>query len=107
VLFRLCDLTDIAALETALAEVQHELGPVSVLVNNAGNDDRHGTRDVSAAYFDERVAVNLRHMFFAARGVVDGMIASGRLHREPWLHRLEDGRWRRAVYVTCCAMLPV
>jgi NAD(P)-dependent dehydrogenase (short-subunit alcohol dehydrogenase family) len=104
VLFRLCDLTDIAALETALAEVQHELGPLSVLVNNAGNDDRHGTRDVSAAYFDERVAVNLRHMFFAARGVVDGMIASGggsivNLGSIAW--KMADGS--APVYVTCKA----
>ena len=103
-LFRLCDLTDIAVLKAAIAEVQEALGPVSVLVNNAGNDDRHGTRDVSSAYFDERVAVNLRHMFFAAQAVVDGMVASDggsivNVGSTAW--KMADGS--APVYVTCKA----
>jgi NAD(P)-dependent dehydrogenase (short-subunit alcohol dehydrogenase family) len=104
VLFRRCDLTDVTALRTAIAEVQDRLGPILVLVNNAGNDDRHGTRDVSAQYFDERVAVNLRHMFFAAQAVVHGMVASGggsivNLGSIAW--KMADGS--APVYVTCKA----
>jgi len=76
-LFRRCDLTDIAALRATMSGLRATLGPVEVLVNNAGNDDRHLTRDVTPDYFDGRVAVNLRHYLFAVQSVVDDMIAAG------------------------------
>lgn len=69
-----CDLTDTAALQAALAAI----GPVDVLVNNAANDDRHTVETVTPAYWEERLAVNLRHKFFAAQAVVPGMKAAGR-----------------------------
>ena len=49
------------------------LGGIDVLVNNAGNDDRHALKDITPAYWDERMAVNLRHMLFAAKAVAPGM----------------------------------
>ena len=55
-LFIECDLKDIAALQGAVARVGRELGPIRVLVNNAGNDDRHHFADVTPAYWDDRVA---------------------------------------------------
>src|SRR5476651_2494283 len=58
-----CDLTDIAALEKFFAAI----GPVDVLVNNAGNDDRHTLDDLTPRYWDDRMAVNLRHMLFAVK----------------------------------------
>lgn len=61
----------------AIAECFRAIGPVDVLVNNAGNDDRHSLADVTPAYFDDRIAVNLRHMLFCAQAVVDGMKAAG------------------------------
>ena len=61
-----CDLRDIEALRQAIAEAGARHGPVRVLVNNAGNDDRHTTESVSVAYWDDRMQVNLRHQFFAA-----------------------------------------
>lgn len=64
-----CDLRDIEALRMAVAEARERHGPVTVLVNNAGNDDRHRTEDVSVAYWDDRMQVNLRHQFFAAQAV--------------------------------------
>ncbi|MFD1788019.1 SDR family NAD(P)-dependent oxidoreductase [Sphingomonas floccifaciens] len=72
--FHHCDLTDIAALQATFAAI----GPVDVLINNAANDDRHSVEDVTPAYWDERLAVNLRHKFFAAQAVVPGMKAQGR-----------------------------
>jgi len=48
-----------------------------VLVNNAGNDDRHALDDITPEYWDDRMAVNLRHMLFAARAVAPGMKAKG------------------------------
>ena len=53
------------------------LGPAAILVNNAARDDRHSWEDVTAEQFDERIAVNLRHMYFAIQAVAPDMIAAG------------------------------
>lgn len=68
-----CDLTNIAELKSVLATIEAKAGPVATLVNNAANDDRHRMEDVTEAYWNERIAVNLRHYFFAAQAVVPGM----------------------------------
>jgi D-xylose 1-dehydrogenase len=76
-MFLPCDLTDIAALRASLDAVQQAFGGVDVLVNNAANDDRHQIAEVTPEYWDERMAVNLRHLFFAAQAVVPAMQAAG------------------------------
>ena len=76
-LFVACDLTDIAALRTAIAEITASCGPPTILVNNAGSDDRHAFADVTPEYFDQRIAVNLKHQFFAAQAVAPGMKSAG------------------------------
>lgn len=76
-LFLKCDLTDIAALRGAIQEVEGKLGPVNALVNNAARDDRHKTSEVTPEYWDERMAVNLRHQFFATQAVATAMTRSG------------------------------
>src|SRR5260370_27702717 len=72
-LFIPCDLHDIGALQEAVEVVREEVGDIGVLVNNAGNDDRHKMEQVTPEYWDERIAVNLRHMFFAAQAVAPQM----------------------------------
>ncbi len=72
-----CDLTDIDALRAAVAEVSARLGTITVLVNNAANDQRHGWADVTPAFWDERMATNLRHQFFAIQAVAPGMQSAG------------------------------
>jgi D-xylose 1-dehydrogenase len=72
-----CDLTNIAALRAVLADIERQAGPVAALVNNAANDDRHKFEDVTPEYWEGRVAVNLRHMFFAAQAVASGMKKAG------------------------------
>jgi NAD(P)-dependent dehydrogenase (short-subunit alcohol dehydrogenase family) len=67
------DVRDIAALKAAIAEA----GPVGVLINNAGRDDRHRMEEVTPEYWDDCLAVNLRHQFFATQAVVEGMRAAG------------------------------
>jgi D-xylose 1-dehydrogenase len=76
--FARCDVGDVAALTTALRGAAENVGPIEVLVNNAANDERHGVEDVTVAYWDERMAVNLRAQFFAAQAVAPGMAAAGR-----------------------------
>src|ERR1051326_8712492 len=72
-----CDLTDIAALRSAISQVENKLGPIKVLVNNAANDDRHKLEDVTPEYWDQRMSVNLRHHFFAIQAVVPQMKKAG------------------------------
>ena len=73
-----CDLTDVAALQTCLAEIAKVHGAVEVLVNNAANDDRHSLAEVTPAYWDDRIAVNLRHLYFATQAVAPAMRAAGK-----------------------------
>jgi len=75
--FLACDLTDIAALRAAVAQTEATLGAINVLVNNAASDDRHSYADVTPEYWDERMAINLRHQFFAIQAVAPRMIAAG------------------------------
>ena len=72
-----CDLKDIPALQAAIAEVNRRLGAITVLVNNAANDQRHDYKDVTVEYWDERMATNLRHQFFAIQAVAPMMQAAG------------------------------
>ncbi|MEJ1935599.1 SDR family oxidoreductase [Nostoc sp. NIES-2111] len=76
-LFAACDLRDVDALGAVIARVGATLGPVTALINNAGNDDRHTLEDVTSAYFDDRMAVNLKHQLFAARAVRPQMREAG------------------------------
>jgi D-xylose 1-dehydrogenase len=75
--FEACDLRDVDQLTRAFAALEAALGPAAVLVNNAARDDRHGWEGVTPEYYDERIAANLRHMFFAIQAVAPGMVAAG------------------------------
>jgi NAD(P)-dependent dehydrogenase (short-subunit alcohol dehydrogenase family) len=76
--FEPCDIRDTAALRGAIENVRRALGPITILVNNAARDDRHATEEVTPEYWDERMAVNLKHQFFAAQAVLPDMKAAGR-----------------------------
>ena len=72
-LFLECDLRDLDALEACIDTARKRLGNIGVLVNNAANDDRHRVGKVTHEQWDERIAINLRPMFFAAQAVVPQM----------------------------------
>lgn len=76
--FEACDLRDVDALKVAARALEEKLGTAAILVNNAARDDRHAWRDVTPEYYDERIATNLRHMFFMTQAVAPGMIANGK-----------------------------
>ncbi len=71
------DLRDIEKVQAMMAAVEQQLGGIDILVNNAANDDRHGIEDVTPAYWDDRMAVNLRHLFFAAQAAAPAMKRAG------------------------------
>jgi NAD(P)-dependent dehydrogenase (short-subunit alcohol dehydrogenase family) len=75
--FEHADLRDIGALRRAVAAIRETLGPITILVNNAARDDRHSIEDVTPEYWDERIAVNLKHQFFAAQAVAPDMTQAG------------------------------
>ncbi len=69
-LVEVVDLTDLGALQRGFAALRERLGaPVAVLVNNAARDDRHALESVTPEYWEDRIAVNLRHLFFASQAV--------------------------------------
>ncbi|GIX19728.1 SDR family NAD(P)-dependent oxidoreductase [Erythrobacter cryptus] len=72
-----CDITDCADYGHKIGKLIAHLGGCDVLINNAANDDRHSFEEVTPAYWDERIAVNLKHQFFAAKAVVPAMRAAG------------------------------
>jgi NAD(P)-dependent dehydrogenase (short-subunit alcohol dehydrogenase family) len=78
VAFTACDITDIGQYQAALGGFAEKHGPTLALVNNAGHDLRHKLADVTPEFWDDRIAVNLKHAFFAAQAVAPGMIAAGK-----------------------------
>jgi NAD(P)-dependent dehydrogenase (short-subunit alcohol dehydrogenase family) len=72
-----CDVRDVAAYQAVLARAAADLGPVRVLINNAGRDDRHTMEAVTPAFWDDRLALNLKHYFFAIQAVAPAMTAAG------------------------------
>lgn len=75
--FEHVDLRDIQVATVRIKSLVDQDGPFNVLVNNAANDDRHKMSDVTEEYWDDRLAVNLKHQFFCAQAVVPGMRAAG------------------------------
>ena len=75
--YRYCDITDIPDLQKVMAELAAEIGDFDILVNNAANDQRHQTEDVTLDYWNERIAINQRPMFFTCQAVLPGMKHKG------------------------------
>jgi len=105
-LFQRLDLTDVVALQTAIQALIDAHGAFDILINNAANDDRHTIEQVTPEYWDNRIAVNLRHLFFAAQAVIPGMKAKGggvivNLGSISWHLALEE----LTLYQTCKAAI--
>ncbi len=101
-----CDLKDIVALQATIAEVGRRLGPITVLVNNAANDQRHKFEDVTVEYLgradgDQSAAPVLCHPGHGAddavrRWRVDHQFRLGKLAFTTGGHAgLYDGKGRR------------
>ncbi len=68
-----CNLLDIKKLEKIIKKIMSTKGAINVLINNAANDDRHTTDQVDEKYWQNRMDINLKHYFFAAKAVIKGM----------------------------------
>ena len=75
--FEQVDLTSIASVQASIRKLVDEAGAFDVLVNNAANDDRHSIEEVTEAYWDDRLSVNLKHLFFCSQAVIPGMKTKG------------------------------
>jgi NAD(P)-dependent dehydrogenase (short-subunit alcohol dehydrogenase family) len=100
--FQLCDVSNVPALQAAMATLIARLGGVDVLVNNVANDQRHDIEAVTPEFFDERVAINLRPHFFATQAVIGPMRERG----GGAIVNLGSGSWKMksmglSVYATC------
>ena len=66
-----------AGARARIAQLIEDHGSFDILVNNAANDDRHRIEEVTEEYWENRLNVNLRHLFFCAQAVIPGMKAKG------------------------------
>jgi 2-hydroxycyclohexanecarboxyl-CoA dehydrogenase len=72
------DVTDLAAMRGAVASVEAALGPLDVLVNNAGWERLHPFVESDPALWDRLIAVNLKGVLNATRAALDGMVTRAR-----------------------------
>ena len=75
--FLKCDLTDSDAIADMITQARALVGPLTILINNAANDQRHAWQDMTPSYWDDRIAVNLKHQFFTAQAVIPDMQEAG------------------------------
>ena len=80
--FETFDLADLAAHESALAAIEAALGPIDVLVNNAGIGAvaRGDLLDLLPENYDAVLSVNLRGTLFLTQAVVKRMLARASAH---------------------------
>ncbi|MEX3951541.1 2-hydroxycyclohexanecarboxyl-CoA dehydrogenase [Paraburkholderia sp. EG287B] len=69
-----CDITNRAEVETALEQAQAQLGPVDVLVNNAGWDVFRPFTKTEPAQWDKLIAINLTGALHMHHAVLPGMV---------------------------------
>jgi len=69
------DLTVAASVKSAITAVLADFGEVSVLVNNAGIQERVAFLDMTIEQFDNTIAANLRSAFLMIHGIVPSMVA--------------------------------
>ncbi len=74
----LFDVTDKTQVEDAIADVEARIGPVEILVNNAGSQHRAPLEDFPEEAWDRLMAVNVKGVFLVAQAVAKCMIPRGR-----------------------------
>jgi len=76
-LFLQGDITDMDRLKDSIAQAGKAHGPVDILVNNAANDKRHSTAELTPDQWDTMLDINLKAYFFAVQAVTPAMQTKG------------------------------
>ena len=72
------DVTSNAAVTRMVREVEDRIGPIDILINNAGSlVERLKTADLTEERWDEVFALNVKSAFFAAQAVIPNMLEKG------------------------------
>jgi 2-hydroxycyclohexanecarboxyl-CoA dehydrogenase len=71
------DVTDTSSVEEAVEEVERQLGPITILVNNAGWDELRPFLETDEAFWDRVIELNLKGCLRVSRRVVPGMVERG------------------------------
>ncbi|HEY1524432.1 MAG TPA: glucose 1-dehydrogenase [Solirubrobacteraceae bacterium] len=71
------DITDSAGVDHALGQVERELGPVEILVNNAGWDEFHPFLETDEEFWDRVIELNFKGCLRTCRRAVPGMVERG------------------------------
>jgi NAD(P)-dependent dehydrogenase (short-subunit alcohol dehydrogenase family) len=71
------DIAEPKAIGPAFDEIEAALGPISILINNAGVSGDGMALEMTVEHFDETFNVNVRGVFFAAQAAAQRMLASG------------------------------
>ena len=69
-----CDIKNITKYKSLILNIIKKKGPIDILINNASNDQRHSLENITEKYWDERMAINLKHYFFAIQAVKKSMV---------------------------------
>lgn len=75
--FWACDVSDIDALRSSILAAQQAQGDITVLINNAANDQRYNARTITEQQWLDGMSINLHPAFFAAQAVQPMMSAQG------------------------------
>ena len=73
-----CNLKNIDELKRVINKIRNDIGKISILINNAANDERHDFDNVTPEYWDDRININLKHYFFATQAVYKDMKEMGK-----------------------------
>ena len=69
-----CNYKNIRTYTSSILNLIKKQGPIDILVNNASNDQRHSLEKITEKYWDDRMAINLKHYLFAIQAVKKSMI---------------------------------
>ena len=69
-----CNIKKIQKYKTSILNIIKKKGPIDILVNNASNDQRHSLEEITEKYWDERMAINLKHYLFSIQTIKKSMV---------------------------------
>jgi 2-hydroxycyclohexanecarboxyl-CoA dehydrogenase len=71
------DITDSASVADAIVQVERQLGPIDVLVNNAGWDELHPFLETDESFWDRVIDINYKGVLRTTAAVLPGMVERG------------------------------